>query len=254
MRSVKPEFFADQEITLLSRDIRLLYIGLWGLADEHGRLQGDPRYVKGQLFAYDDDLTAGDIEKMLDCLIEAGKAHRYRVRNAVYLFLPKLAKHQRLEPAKVPSRLPSPNESERGADESEPDANESERGADESEPDAKKSTLSMWHVAGGMEHGAAREPITDSDPFAEFWDTYPRREAKGSAKTAFAQAIQKGTPAETILDAARRYRDDPNLPEREFIPHPATWLDRCSWEDDPLPERNTGRPELSPVARPVRGW
>jgi hypothetical protein len=31
------------------------------------------------------------------------------------------------------------------------------------------------------------------------------------------------------------------LPEREFIPHPTTWLNRDGWEDDPLPERTNGK-------------
>lgn len=110
IRSVKPEFFQDQDLAveLPNRDARLLYIGLWGLADEHGRLRGESVGIKGQLFAYDADLTPEIIEKLIDMLEETGRAMRYRVRNSVYLFLPKLAEHQRLDSAKVPSRLPPP--------------------------------------------------------------------------------------------------------------------------------------------------
>jgi hypothetical protein len=47
IRSIKPEYWADQDLAeQVSRDARLLYIGLWNLADEHGRLRGDPRYIK----------------------------------------------------------------------------------------------------------------------------------------------------------------------------------------------------------------
>ncbi len=54
IRSVKPEFWLDRRLARgVSRDARLLYIGLWNLSDEHGRVRGDARYLKGQLFAYD---------------------------------------------------------------------------------------------------------------------------------------------------------------------------------------------------------
>src|SRR5262245_20803804 len=110
MRSIKPEFFQDQDfaVELPDRDSRLLYIGLWGLADEHGRLRGDAFHLKGQLFAYDHDITPEVIDKHVDFLEETGRAIRYRVRASTYIFLPKLARHQRLEPSKVPSRLPDP--------------------------------------------------------------------------------------------------------------------------------------------------
>lgn len=149
MRSVKPEFWHDQEITRLPRDARLAYIGMWNLADEHARLQGDPRFIKGQLFPYDDDMTPAAIDRLIDELATAGKAVRYMVRGAVYLYLPKLSKHQRLEPDKVASRLPSPEESEGNA----VDAHQSAPDTDEGARRADSSALSMLQVAGGMEQG-----------------------------------------------------------------------------------------------------
>lgn len=110
IRSVKPEFWTDEDLAELTRDARLLYIGLWNLADEHGRLRGDPRYVKGQIFPYDDDLPSGAVDELLDDLADAGKITRYRVGSGSYIFLPNLSKHQRLEAGKVPSKLPEPDD------------------------------------------------------------------------------------------------------------------------------------------------
>lgn len=110
IRSVKPEFWADEDLAQVSRDARLLYIGLWNLADEHARLRGDPRFIKGQLFPYDDDLTPAALDLLLDELARAGKAVRYRLESSAYVFLPNLAKHQRLEADKVPSKLPAPSD------------------------------------------------------------------------------------------------------------------------------------------------
>jgi hypothetical protein len=156
IRSVKPEFWADEELAMaVSRDARLLYVGLWNLADEHARLRGDPRFVKGQLFAYDDDLTPKAIEALLDELADAGKVQRYQSGSSTYLFLPNLAKHQRLEAAKVESRLPAPPDPSEPAPVATIRAEKSARDSHEPAPDADSSTLlygagSMEPVAGSM--------------------------------------------------------------------------------------------------------
>jgi hypothetical protein len=182
IRSVKPEFWIDRGLArALSRDARLLYIALWNQADEHARLHGDPRYVKGQCFPYDDDLSLADIDRLLDELAASGRVQRYVAGGDPYLFLPKLASHQRLESDKVSSRLPDPpppsperpspqppNPSESGADKSAPRADRllngnseqvsspaetpSESGADLSARGADSSTL--LYVAGGREQVA----------------------------------------------------------------------------------------------------
>jgi hypothetical protein len=153
MRSLKPEFWTDEELACqLTRDERFLYVGLWNLADEHSRLRGDPRYIKGQLFPYDDDITPDYIEKMLGNLGALGKVHPYRVGPGRYLFLPKLGKHQRLETDKVPSRLPGPDQDESGAGLPESGANKNERDPGDAAPGADE--VSLKHVAGGREHVA----------------------------------------------------------------------------------------------------
>jgi hypothetical protein len=75
--------------------------------------------------------------------------------------------------------------------------------------------------------------------FGTFWEIWPRKVAKRTAARAWAQAITRARAAD-ILDAARRYAADPNLPEPKYIPHPATWLNGDRWLDGPLPVRSTG--------------
>lgn len=108
IRSIKPEFWADRKLARVSRDARLLYIALWNLADEHGRLQGDARWIKGHVFPYDDDIGEAEVWSMLAELAALGCVHPYTVDCDPFLFLPKLAGHQRLEPGKSSSRLPEP--------------------------------------------------------------------------------------------------------------------------------------------------
>jgi predicted transcriptional regulator len=72
--------------------------------------------------------------------------------------------------------------------------------------------------------------------FESFWNNYPRKTDKGSARKAYKQAVTKADP-EHINLKAKEYGDDPNLPDKKYIKHPATWLNAESWDNGPLPTR-----------------
>ena len=76
--------------------------------------------------------------------------------------------------------------------------------------------------------------------FDDFWAAYPRRVGKDDARRVWDKARGRAS-VEEILDGAKRLAEDPNLPEKQFIPHPATWLARGGWSDDPLPARSSGK-------------
>lgn len=153
IRSIKPEYWSDRSLARqLSRDARLLYVALWNFADEHGRLPGDSRWVKGNCLPYDDDLDPPAVEQLLGQLAAAGKVIAYEADCDPYLYLPNLAKHQRLEAAKVPSRLPDPppgdrppprpdpDDAARGEGKAQPEADQSGHRADTSAPGADEDT------------------------------------------------------------------------------------------------------------------
>jgi len=80
--------------------------------------------------------------------------------------------------------------------------------------------------------------------FDEFWNAYPRKVGKDKARTKYAAAVKRATEDE-IIAGAHRLAADPNLPEKQFVPYPSTWLERGGWEDEPLPPRTTGGNVLS---------
>lgn len=191
IRSVKPELWSDQDLAKLSRDARLLYIALWNMADEHARLQGDPRWVKGHCLPYDDDLGPTATDGLLDELAAGGKVVRYTVAGDPFLYLPKLAQHQRLDPVKVPSRLPAPEDADPVQTSTDPVRTESvptydpyaqthespgqtandwisAPGADSSVPGADSSApIVAKQVAGSREHDASgREQVAGVPPSA----------------------------------------------------------------------------------------
>ena len=70
--------------------------------------------------------------------------------------------------------------------------------------------------------------------FDEFWKAYPRRVGKDAARRAFA----KRKPDRGLLDDMLTAIDQQKQTEQwrknrgQFIPFPATWLNRGSWEDE----------------------
>lgn len=97
------------------------------------------------------------------------------------------------------------------------------------------------------EHNSLEEHISENNkrtnahfvkPFEMFWEIYPKKLDKGKARKAFVKAMQIAS-VEEILDGARRYAEDPNLPESQFVKYPATWLNAESWTNGPLPPRRT---------------
>lgn len=65
MRTVKPEFFRSATIGKLKRDTRLLFIGMWTEADDHGRGLAEPRHLAGAIFPFDRDMTERKIRACL---------------------------------------------------------------------------------------------------------------------------------------------------------------------------------------------
>lgn len=177
IRSVKPEFWTDRPLARkLSRDARLFYIALWNFADEHARLGGDPYYLKGQIFPYDDDLDAAGVVRLLRELEAAGKVVQYEIDDDPYLFLPRLDRHQRLESDKVPSRLPAPP----NPDEPPPGPGRSVRGTDEFARDSVTSAQTHESTPEGLENPANAQVVV----LAQFGADKSARDSDESAPCA----------------------------------------------------------------------
>jgi hypothetical protein len=86
------------------------------------------------------------------------------------------------------------------------------------------------------EQNKNNERTYNDSEFDSFWNHYPKKVDKGAAVRAFRKAI-KNTDVKEIIDGAIRYALDVNLPDKQFIKNPATWLNAESWNNGPLPER-----------------
>lgn len=110
IRSLKIGFFTNETLCELSPWHRLLFGGLWLLADREGRLEDRPRRIKAQLFPYDDL----NMDQLLADLASHGFIVRYTADGAgadgaQYLAIVKFAIHQRPKSDELVSAIPAPN-------------------------------------------------------------------------------------------------------------------------------------------------
>lgn len=84
------------------------------------------------------------------------------------------------------------------------------------------------------------EKVYADSYFETFWEAYPRKVGRQAAYRAFISVLVANDPL-VIIAGAQRYAADPNLPVKQYIPYPATWINRHGWLDEALPERERDR-------------
>ena len=79
--------------------------------------------------------------------------------------------------------------------------------------------------------------------FDAFWQIYPRKVGKGAAEKALAHISPTPELMASILKAVADQRTCAQWTkdDGQFIPHPATWLNRKGWEDEPNAGIDYGR-------------
>jgi hypothetical protein len=107
-RFIWPTIWDDPDLGRLTSDARLLYIACFSLADDQGRILGDPTYLKTQAFRYRERVTGSHIEKLLDELTgSCASFHRYEVDGSNYIAFLNWDEFQKPKYPK-PSKLPAP--------------------------------------------------------------------------------------------------------------------------------------------------
>lgn len=107
-RNIKPGFFTNDCLAECEPLARLLFAGLWTIADRAGRLEDRPRRIKAEVLPYDEC----DIEDLLGQLVEHGFIDRYVVEhdNMPVIQIVTFELHQNPhvnEPmSKIPANLP----------------------------------------------------------------------------------------------------------------------------------------------------
>lgn len=104
-RNIKPGFFENVELAELPIHARLLFIGLWTLADREGRLEDRPKQIRFKLMPYDEF----DPEQSLQQLHNSGFILRYQADGNSFIQVRNFLKHQTPHCKEKESTIPAPD-------------------------------------------------------------------------------------------------------------------------------------------------
>lgn len=246
-RNIKPGFFSNDEITELSFPARLLFIGLWTIADRDGRLIDRPKKIKIEIFPVDDV----DVSSLLDELAQHRFIERYADQNGAYIQVVNFTKHQNPHRNEVSSEIPSiadvrakdgaidpPKKSRAKKVDVAPDKHPSNRADSLIRNDdsgfLQPDPLSSGDTPDGEMNEAKLTGSSIEERFEMFWASYPRRVGLKPARDAWMRLNPDEALTAAILGAieAQKQSHDWRKANGQFIPHPTTWLNRGGWKDE----------------------
>ncbi len=232
-RNIKPGFFKNEMLGEMPYEYRLLFIGLWTLADRCGRLEDRPKRIKGELFPYD----SLDVDQGLNWLAKGEDAFilRYEGNGGRYIQILHFEKHQSPHFREQASTIPAPGIGEAGTMEAQ--LNPHSLIPDTLIPDSLTTA-----VKAKRSRGSEGKPRGEAEGFNAFWTAYPRKVAKQNAMKAW-QKLNPAQPLQAIILQAVESQKASGQWQREggqFIPYPATWLNGQRFEDCDLPAKAQG--------------
>ncbi len=104
-RNIKPALFVNDLLADCEPLARLLFIGLWTVADSRGVMEDRPRKIKAEVLPHDDR----DARNLIEQLIEAGFVRRFEAEGREYLHVINFQKHQNPHKNEDP-KFPDPEE------------------------------------------------------------------------------------------------------------------------------------------------
>ena len=256
IRQIKPEFYLDDELAQCSRDARLLFPGLWILADRAGRLENRPAKIKAQVFPYDNDIDAAKTRELLEQLESRRFILIYEVDGRSYIQIRTFEKHQHCHRNEQPSQIPEPIQdgpsgkanrvnsavqSEQYGTDSESDPNPEDFGANPEHsvqnPSTRGTYTSTYTSTITSTSGERVAGLDARSLFQIFWEYYPLKVKKPKALAAFLKLKPDRPLLDRILESIDRQKQSRGWRKDngQFIPHPATWLNNRQWEDEIQP-------------------
>ena len=170
IRTIKPEFPHSESMGEVSREARLLFILLWTLADDEGRLRGNSRMLASLLYPYDDDAP-----KLIDGWLSELDAQscivRYQIAGSTYLEICNWLIHQKIDkPSR--SKIPAFDESSRIL----------------ANPREESSGDQGSRKGSRIKDQGSKEGIKESPQlvgFDEFWNAYDKKVERPAAERAW---------------------------------------------------------------------
>lgn len=218
IRTIKPDFFFDEDLCTLPHKNRLFFIGLWTQADRDGRGEDRPDRLKANIYPYE----KVDGEAIMQTLAPHFII-RYEKEGRRYFQIRNFSKHQRPHHREPASEYPEPTEGRDGLSPG--------KAVPGPVPTQGRDGVGPLGREGKGKEGKGT-PMADP-AFEAFWGAYPRKVAKSKAAEAWRRASPTSAMISTIAKALESHKASQQWADQDgrYIPHPTTWLNQRRWED-----------------------
>jgi hypothetical protein len=208
-RGIKPGFFVNADLVQLPPLVRVLFIGLWCMADRAGRLKDSPMTIKLTVLPGD----TCDVDEMLNALADHDFIVRYRVGESRYIQVKNFAKHQTPHIKERESTIPAPDLYETSTVQT-PCQHPLTPDSGLLTPDSIENILSDETPDPPAENGSGPSKAALIRARFEHWRaTFPDEAARMTLtkdrERAISARLREGIGPETIDQAVTNARDDP---------------------------------------------
>jgi hypothetical protein len=258
-RIIKESICTSKAINSLSDFHFRLWACLITYVDDFGRGDARSAVIKGRCFPLRERVTIKDIETGLHVLADAGCILLYIVDGEPYLCFPKWDQHQNVRNKK--SKYPAPELADSNCNQLQSiDINCNQLQADEGNCDQLTANVPVIqsnpnpypnpYPNQNPTRGGAKKP-TDDPAFILFWDAYPKKVSKPDAVKAWEKLKPDVDLVGSIMKGLQRWKESGEWQQNDgqFIPYPATWLNKRRWEDDIRPASQTPAPVKTVAAQ-----
>ena len=214
-RNIKPGFFTNDVLAEVDPLGRILFAGLWTIADREGRLEDRPKKIKAQILPYDDC----NCDALLQALHKYGFILRYELDGNAYIQIVKWSEHQNPHIKEAESTIPAPYKN--SASTVQVPKKEETSPADSLNPitDSLNPITSSKPAARGDGY---------SEEFEQAWTAYPTRPgaSKKDAFKAWSARLKAGVAVDDLISGVVRYAAYVRAmkTEPQFIKQPVTFF------------------------------
>ena len=240
-RWLRDSILASRTLAELSDFAERLFFRLLVVCDDYGRFNSDPAIVRSVCFPLmSQSIKCVRIEKALDELIRSGIARFYVTEGKVIGELINFTRFQR--PRAKKSKFLEPGYQFLRTFE---DIREQMRASETQEGHGREST--------DRYRDRTSDPNSDLDlvaeQFEEFYEAYPRRQAKEDAEAAWRKLNPNEQLFSRILaDIRSRFR----AIDLNFVPLPAKYLNGARWNDEIIANQSRGETSTDISKRLIR--
>lgn len=231
IRTIKPEFWRDEDLAKISPEAALLAIGLLNHADDEGYFNAHPKLIESDVFPLRE--LSRSITALIQELAGIGYLQLFSGSDGKrYGQVVTFAKHQVINkptPSKIKDLILVPEDY--GSPTVELPVGKERKGTgnrEQGKEDASVDAVSDCDLV--VIKGKKREPDMSDENFNRFWAAYDYNNGRHKALKSWKSIAPDAELAEKIISAALVYNKA--NPTRVYYKHATTWLNGRHWEDD----------------------